>query len=324
MTTEQPRYDVAISFLSRDESIATAIHRKLSESLEVFFYPRQQEALAGTDGLSSMREPFFDHSRLNVVLYRDPWGKTPWTRIEETAIKESCLEFGWERLFFIVLDQNCPLPSWLPRNLVRFNYAEFGIDQAAGAIKARVQENGGTLKPSSALKRAEMLRNDELFRQQRAAMSTPAGSQQMHATVIELFAAIETRCLEISSKGYLPIRCSKEINARSAAQSCYITDGRVGMTITWDQPFSNSLSKSGLFVRQFQGGLILHGELGMRVYIEPPRQVDEKKYSADLSRAGEHGWTEEDGSEFLTASVLSERCVIELLDLADHFRKADL
>jgi hypothetical protein len=32
-----------------------------------------------------MREPFFD-SRVVAVLYREPWGTTPWTSIEETAI----------------------------------------------------------------------------------------------------------------------------------------------------------------------------------------------------------------------------------------------
>ena len=59
----QPRYDVAISFLSADESTAAALHNSLSEGLEIFFYPRKQEALAGTDGLESMRKPFLEESR---------------------------------------------------------------------------------------------------------------------------------------------------------------------------------------------------------------------------------------------------------------------
>jgi hypothetical protein len=50
MTTDKPKYDVAISFLSKDEPVAAALHDKLSEGLEVFFYPRKQEDLAGTDG----------------------------------------------------------------------------------------------------------------------------------------------------------------------------------------------------------------------------------------------------------------------------------
>ena len=62
-----------------------------NEGMKVFFYPRNQEELAGTDGLESMRKPFFD-SRVMVVLYREKWGKTPWTRVEETAIKEACFK----------------------------------------------------------------------------------------------------------------------------------------------------------------------------------------------------------------------------------------
>jgi hypothetical protein len=65
------KYDVAISFLIQDISIATALREKLSESLRVFFFPRNQEELAGTDGLESMRAPFFEQSRLNVVIYRE-------------------------------------------------------------------------------------------------------------------------------------------------------------------------------------------------------------------------------------------------------------
>ena len=59
MPIDNPKYDVAISFLFEDQNLAAAIYDKLSEGLKVFFYPRNQEELAGTDGLESMRKPFF-------------------------------------------------------------------------------------------------------------------------------------------------------------------------------------------------------------------------------------------------------------------------
>ena len=86
MAITDPKYDVAISLLSRDEPVGAALHDRLSEGLEVFFYPRKQEDLAGTDGEESMRKPFLDDSRVVVVLYREGWGKTPWTGVEQTAI----------------------------------------------------------------------------------------------------------------------------------------------------------------------------------------------------------------------------------------------
>ena len=82
MSLDKPKYDVAISFHSKDEPTAAALHEHLSEGLEVFFYPRSQEDLAGTNGLESMKEPFADNSRVNVVLFREPWGQTPWTGVE--------------------------------------------------------------------------------------------------------------------------------------------------------------------------------------------------------------------------------------------------
>ena len=57
MKAGEPQYDVAISFLSKDEPTAAALRDRLSECLSVFFYPRNQEQLAGTDGLETMRPP---------------------------------------------------------------------------------------------------------------------------------------------------------------------------------------------------------------------------------------------------------------------------
>jgi hypothetical protein len=38
-----------------------------------------------------MRAPFLS-ARVNVVLYRERYGKTPWTGVELKAIQDSCLQ----------------------------------------------------------------------------------------------------------------------------------------------------------------------------------------------------------------------------------------
>jgi hypothetical protein len=53
MPIDNPKYDVAISFLSKDSHTAAALNDRLSEGLNVFFFPRRQEELAGTEGLES-------------------------------------------------------------------------------------------------------------------------------------------------------------------------------------------------------------------------------------------------------------------------------
>jgi hypothetical protein len=64
-------YDVAISFLVKDDKIAKALADQLGESPKVFYFPRAQGELAGTDGMETMRNPFLDGSRVMVVLYRE-------------------------------------------------------------------------------------------------------------------------------------------------------------------------------------------------------------------------------------------------------------
>jgi hypothetical protein len=324
MPIDNPQYDVAISFLSKDEPIAAAIHQRLTEGLKVFFFPRNQEELAGTDGLESMRRPFYDDSRVMVVLYRDPWGKTPWTRVEETAIKEACLEHGWQRLVFVVLDRETPLPIWLPQHLVRFNFADFGLEQAVGAIKARVQENGGQYLPLTATRRAEIFKAEELFRQDKSRMSSGEGMKAILASVAELFRQIEKHCADINERGFLQIRYGSVLQERRIDQTCSLTDGRVGLMVTWIQPYSNSLSDSYLIVREFAGGLIVPGESGERVYFRQPRVVNETRYSPDLSLARQYGWTEGNESEFVSSVALADRCVIRFVDLTSAFARGEV
>ena len=118
-------YDVAISFLSGDEPLALNLHEQLSETFSVFMYPKKQEELAGTDGLESFRQAFFSQSRLVVILYRNGWGKTRWTAVEELAIKERMFEGGWRSLLFVMLDQQSTYPAWLPETHVRLDYTKF-------------------------------------------------------------------------------------------------------------------------------------------------------------------------------------------------------
>ena len=317
MPIENPQFDVAISFLSRDETIAGAIYKKLTESLKVFFFPRNQEELAGTDGLESMREPFFNDSRVMVVLYRDSWGKTPWTRVEETAIKDSCLAHGWDRLFFVVLDHTTALPIWLPHTHVRFNYAEYGIEQAVGAIKARVQEQGGQNLPMTPTKRAERFEAQEQFRRDKLKLNTPEGWKAIFDSAGVLFREIERHCLEVNNnRGSLQIRCGFNLDDRSALQECIMTNGQVALSVSWLQRYVNTLEGSSLIVGEYRQNLMIPSERQGRMYIDPPQPIRETIYSPDLSLARELGWKPQYNTEFISSSALAEHCVIQFMELA--------
>jgi len=324
MSIENPKYDVAISFLSKDGNVAAAFNEKLSEGLSVFFFPRTQEDLAGTDGLESMRRPFFDDSRVMIVLYRAGWGQTPWTRVEEIAIKEACLEHGWKRLFFVVLDGNASLPIWLPQFHIWFNYADYGLEQAVGAIKARVQENGGQNLPLTAAKRAEMLKAEELFSRDKARMDSEAGLEKIVETVRQLFSEIERHCAEINAKGTVKVRCESDFQKRNSTQTCVMTNDTVSLVVVWNQTYGNSLEGTSLVVSEFKGRLLLPSESGQRYLTRQPREVRSLRYSPDLSRAREYGWKEEEEAEFISSGVLGEKCVIWFLELASRALRREL
>jgi hypothetical protein len=320
MPVENPKYDVAISFLSEDQTLASAIYGKLSEGLKVFFYPHNQEDLAGTDGLESMRKPFFDGSRVVVVLYREKWGKTPWTRVEQTAIEDSFLKYGWERLFFIVLDKSDVLPAWVPQHRVRYNLADFGLDHAVGAIKARVQDQGGKHMPMTATKKAEIFQADELFRRDKSRMNSEAGIKAINESVAELFHHIERQCADINAaKGFLQIQCEVSLKEGNNTQDCGLTNGQVGLTVTWNQPYASELTRSALVIREYKFGLIFPSQLNRLMPYDQPRPINEAKYVPDLSRTREYGWRQDaDESEFVSSATLAEQIVMLFVGLANR------
>ena len=79
-------FDVALSFLARDEPLARRIHDMLKDRYKVFLYSEQQKQLAGKDGEAAFKNVYEKLAKLVVILYRPEWGTTPWTRFEQSGI----------------------------------------------------------------------------------------------------------------------------------------------------------------------------------------------------------------------------------------------
>jgi hypothetical protein len=234
---------------------------RLEEALKVFYFPHAQESLAGTDGLELMRTPFVSGSRVVVVLYREPWGETEWTRLEESAIKDGCLKNGWTTLLFVQLDTTSKLPTWLPHTHVRFVLNEYGIDQLVGAIKLRVQEHGGKIEKPNAISRARRIQQEAEFLAERARLLRDRTwiEQTVHASVREAV----TTAVNLVMTG----SCTKQPAVRAGAKDrhCVMTDGRVGVGAGWAQGIYNDVGQEAhVFIRQFSGGLILPDERKFR------------------------------------------------------------
>jgi hypothetical protein len=89
LITEQRdfKYDVAFSFLKEDAHMAQQLNDLLQQRVSTFIYTNRQEELVAQEGMARFREVFETEARIVVVLFREKWGTTPWTRVEEDAFR---------------------------------------------------------------------------------------------------------------------------------------------------------------------------------------------------------------------------------------------
>jgi hypothetical protein len=284
---EEPEYDVAISFLATDQLIAGELADRLVESLKVFYYPRAQEKLAGTDGMESMRMPFVSGSRVTVILYREQWGKTEWTRLEESAIKDGCLARGWSTLMFVQLDEMSKQPRWLPTTHVRFAFERYGIDELVGAIKLRVQEHGGTIEKPDAASRAKRVHREADFLAERARLFGDRAwiEGTLHASI----RAIVRSAVDLVNAHGKTMQPQIRTEARTVDAKdfhCVMTDERVSVAAGWKQGIFRE--EAYLFVREFSGSVMVsHGGI-----ISRPELLKEQKFVVELNANRELVWRE--------------------------------
>ena len=232
----EPIYDVAISFLVADEKTASAIDAQLG-GLRVFYYPHNQEELIGSDGLDSMRAPFLS-SRVNVVLYRERYGKTPWTGVELAAIKDSCLQTGFRSLLFVQLEKNDAMPNWLPNTHIRCVLGDFTIDQLVGAIKNKVQELGGVIHRADAMSEAKRVKRQAEYIADREAMMRDLAwiEGTVHTSLRDAFKKTKELVAQTQKEYGFNIECGA-----NDYRSCIMRSEFVSVGCSWLQPIRNSL-----------------------------------------------------------------------------------
>ena len=314
---DAPKYDAAISFLARDVATAQAIYDRLvSSGLKIFFFPRNQENLAGTNGLESMREPFFD-TRIAVVLFKAPWGETPWTRVEATAIQERCLQKGWDTLMFVQLDTTSQIPRWLPSTHVRFAFEQYGVDQLVGAIKLRIQELGGKLLPPDAMTEARRVASEATYLQDREGLLRDRAwiESAVHRAVGETMQELRHLAQEANSRHGFQIVCGAKDRV------CVMRSGFVSFDVGWKQPIFNYVGRNSsgdcyLRATEFSGGINLPDEQGS--FMEKPQKLKEHRFYVEVAHDRTLVWVESGNKERIHPSKLADQLMRLFFDLISH------
>ncbi len=302
------KYDVAISFLGDDLNLAEELAKLLRDRMSVFLFTERQGEIAGSDGLDTLSLVFGSQARLVVILYRATWGGTPWTRVEETAIKNRGLQHGWDFILLIPLDLNPALPPWLPKTQIWLSYAQYGLTAAVPVLERKLEELGGVAKPVTAQSRAEAFKRHAEWKEKAALLRrSQQGVDTAKDHVAALFTELENALAQSGGPRF------RQVNAKAARMWSNLPDNE-GSTVTvyWSLQWGNSLEQSGLRVRLWQGYASAGGEVLTRS--EEPVELEKHDFDFVYTENDKWMWRHRHTKREYDTGQLSSFCIGLLFD----------
>jgi hypothetical protein len=278
------QYDVAISFLAADESLATQLCAALEPQLKVFLYSKAQEKLAGTDGEKTFNKVFAEEARVVVVLYRSNWGDTPWTRIEQTAVRNRAFDHGYDFALFVPLDTKPSVPAWLPKNRIWIGLDRWGVKGAASVIDARVQELGGEPKTETLEEIAARLERKTQFAQFRGDYARSyEGVQAANASATEVVQQVATRAESLHSSAP-----TLGITVRQQRNMIAVLATGPALLINWRLQYANSFDGAKLEATIWKG----HPPMpGVTIWDREPHPLKSLKAVPDVDESRQFAWS---------------------------------
>lgn len=245
MENKEYEYEVAFSFLQQDEGIAYELNDLVQDRFKTFLYSEKQKELAGTDGEKTFNEVFGETARIVIILYREGWGTTSWTRIEETAIRNRAHNEGYDFTTFVRLDPESSMPKWLPKTRIYYNYERWGVSGLAPVIEARIQEAGGkadieTLEDQTARLKRQVLNQ----KKRKAFLNSDEGYNKAQEEFNRLYNLLKNKTKELEDPemqlhfGY-EFQEGREFRVRCEGY---------GLHFSWSYAYSNTLSDSALYI----------------------------------------------------------------------------
>lgn len=298
------KFDIAFSFLKDDEPLAVELADMLADRYKSFVYSKQQEHIAGTDGQETFTEVFDSLARCAVVLYREQWGHTPWTRTEETALKNRGLREGWDFLLLIKLDRAAKTPKWLHNSYIWHDFESYQNSGAVGAISSLIQRIGGTPRVESLDDKAARLDRHIKFEEDRRAFKhSETGVRLARTGFTDILTHLEKHCARLS----LTFKRSSQPN-----EAC-VLGKKVGTLVYWRCQYANSLEGERVEITHWEG----HPPMWGVHHWDKPVCIGTTRLESDLGPDKNHIWRQIDGS---SDRSFSSDSLAELI-LRKHFEK---
>ena len=315
MEEEEFKFDVAFSFVAEDEPIAEQLNHLLEGRLNTFLYSEKQKEISGTDGEELFHSVFGKESRMVVVLFRESWGKTQWTRVEQTAIRNRALKGGGYGFVFVVkVETGSEIPEWFPQTNLWFDLARWNVEAAAAAIETRVQQAGGTPREETVSDLAKRLtREKQIADERKGFLGSTQGVQAAIQEMGKLFSIVEEKVQEISDAEF-------PISAKRSPDGWGIDVGvpLASLGINWFPVASNTVVDAYLEVTLWRGW---RRGLNPRSFDKAKRK-SEKKFEFDRDPAGQLLWRSRASQDRFSSKRLVEEQLKSLMKLSRTLGKS--
>jgi hypothetical protein len=221
MNQDQYKYEVAFSFLARDETLATELNDLLQDRLSTFLYSKRQEELAGTDGEKTFNDVFGKQARND----------------------------GYDFVIFVPLEEPASAPKWLPKTQLLVGLSRWGVSGAASVIEARVQMLGGSPHEESIEDRAKRLERALKFEETRKQFHrSEEGVSKSNSEFAVLGDEIEQLVKVIKESA-----SSINYSLKRTGRKIVLLGPHAGLSVTWQYHYTNSLDDSKLDVTLWEG-----------------------------------------------------------------------
>src|SRR6266542_4998174 len=142
-------FEIAFSFLTRDEPLAVRLNNHFKERYNTFIYLDVQDQLAGVNAIEKFTSIFKNQSRVVVVLFRKGWGEDGMTRIEKSALEQRMPSEGLDYILMVLLDENDRkhIPIWYPPTYIWYGLEKYGDIALISAIEHKIVQMGGREVP---------------------------------------------------------------------------------------------------------------------------------------------------------------------------------
>lgn len=316
MTTISFEFDVAFSFLQQDENTAIQLNNLLKNRIKTFLYSEQQKKLAGRDGEELFNQVFSKESRIVVVLYRNNWGKTPWTKIEETAIRNRGYEVGYDFVTFVPLDKPVIPPGWLPKPRLWVGLERWGLESAASVIESRVQEFGGNIKVETIADKVRKAQDEiKESKNRKEILTSSKGLFLVQEEYKKLIKTFKHQIKDIKST-----QPDWQFNIRNNHQQGIDIISYGYSLIIYYYPYATN-TPEGTYIQI----LLWEGLFNDRGAKSDPfgeyQNFGEDRLNFDINNQNEYGWcNRESGSGFKLTTKLVEFWLTKLLDQVKKYR----